>query len=77
MLLLLHLNVITLLGENQSLTRIRDEILNKTNPLAIIKKISGKIRPSRIRVEINDKLAKVIFKLRDEDSNVVAFRKSW
>lgn len=44
------------------------DILLAENPLVLIKKISGKIRPSRIRVEINDKLAKVIFKLSDEDS---------
>lgn len=41
-------------------------VLLAENPLAIIKKITGGIRPSRIRVEINDKLAKVIFKLSDE-----------
>ena len=45
------------------------DVLLAENPLALIKKITGRIRPSRIRVEINDKLAKVIFKLRDEDSN--------
>lgn len=44
------------------------DVLMSENPLALIKKISGKIRPSRTRVEINDKLAKVIFKLSDEDS---------
>jgi len=44
------------------------DVLLAENPLVLIKKISGKIRPSRIRVEINDKLAKVIFKLSDEDS---------
>ena len=45
------------------------DVLMSENPLALIKKISGKIRPSRIRIELNDKLAKVIFKLSDEDSN--------
>ena len=45
------------------------DVLLAENPLVLIKKISGKIRPSRIRVEINDKLAKVIFKLSDEDSH--------
>ena len=44
------------------------DVVLAENPLALIKKISGKIRPSRTRVEINDKLAKVIFKLSDEDS---------
>ena len=42
------------------------DVLLAENPLAIIKKITGGIRPSRTRVEINDKLAKVIFKLSDE-----------
>ena len=42
------------------------DVLNSENPLAIIHKITGSLRPSRIRVEINDKLAKVIFKLSDE-----------
>ena len=42
------------------------DVLLAKNPLAIIKKITGGIRPSRTRVEINDKLAKVIFKLSDE-----------
>ncbi|MBO4780055.1 MAG: hypothetical protein J5497_05405 [Selenomonadaceae bacterium] len=41
------------------------DVLNSENPLAIIHKITGSLRPSRIRVEINDKLAKVIFKLSD------------
>ena len=42
------------------------DVLASGNPLAIIKKICGGLRPSRIRVEINDKLAKVIFKPSDE-----------
>lgn len=42
------------------------DVLLAENPLAIIKKITGGIRHSRTRVEINDKLAKVIFKLSDE-----------
>ena len=42
------------------------DVLLAENPLAIIHKITGGLRPSRIRVEINDKLAKVIFKLSDE-----------
>ena len=42
------------------------DVLLAENPLAIIKKITGGIRLSRTRVEINDKLAKVIFKLSDE-----------
>ena len=45
------------------------DVLLAENPLAIIKKITGGIRPSRIRVEINDKLAKVIFKLSDEGTD--------
>ena len=57
-----RINVITLTGQIQALQLIENEILNQTSPLAIIKKITGGIRPSRIRVEINDKLAKVIFK---------------
>ena len=61
-----RINVITLTGQIQALQLIENEILNQTSPLAIIKKITGGIRPSRIRVEINDKLAKVIFKLSDE-----------
>lgn len=44
------------------------DVLMSENPLALIHKITGSLRPSRIRVEINDKLAKVIFKLNDEDS---------
>lgn len=44
------------------------DVVLAENPLALIKKISGKIRPSRTRVEINDKLAKVMFKLSEEDS---------
>ena len=63
-----RINVITLTGQIQALQLIENEILKQTEPLALIKKISGKIRPSKIRVEINDKLAKVIFKLNDEDS---------
>lgn len=42
------------------------DVLTSENPLTIIKKICGGLRPSKIRVEINDKLAKVIFKLSDE-----------
>ena len=45
------------------------DVLLAENPLAITKKITGGIRPSRIRVEINDKLAKVIFKLSDEGTD--------
>ncbi len=45
------------------------DVLLAENPLAIIKKITGGIRPSRTRVEINDKLAKVIFKLSDEGTS--------
>ena len=45
------------------------DVVISENPLALIKKISGGLRPSRIRVELNDKLAKVIFKLSNEDSN--------
>lgn len=45
------------------------DFLVSDNPISLIKKISGRIRPSRIRVELNDKLAKVIFKLSDNDSN--------
>ena len=45
------------------------DVLLAENPLAIIKKITGGIRPSRTRVEINDKLAKVIFKLSDEGTD--------
>ena len=45
------------------------DVLLAENPLAIIKKITGGIRPSRIRVEINDKLAKIIFKLSDEGTD--------
>ena len=41
------------------------DVLSSENPLGIIKKITGGIRPSKVRVEINDKLAKVIFKLSD------------
>ena len=52
---------------NQNLTIPVTSLLPTfSDPLAIIKKITGGIRPSRIRVEINDKLAKVIFKLSDE-----------
>ena len=42
------------------------DVLLAENPLNIIHKITGGLRPSRTRVEINDKLAKVIFKLSDE-----------
>ena len=42
------------------------DVLLSENPLNIIHKITGGLRPSRTRVEINDKLAKVIFKLSDE-----------
>ena len=45
------------------------DVLLAENPLAIIHKITGGLRPSRIRVEINDKLAKVIFKLSDEGTD--------
>ena len=64
-----RINVITLTGQIQALQLIENEILNQTSPLAIIKKITGGIRPSRTRVEINDKLAKVIFKLSDEGTD--------
>ena len=63
-----RIDIITLVGQNQVLQSIENEILKQTEPLAIISKITGGIRPSRIRVEINDKLAKVIFKLNEEDS---------
>ena len=42
------------------------DVILAENPLSIIHKITGGIRPSKTRVEINDKLAKVIFKLSDE-----------
>ena len=42
------------------------DVIMADNPHATIHKITGSLRPSRIRVEINDKLAKVIFKLSDE-----------
>ena len=45
------------------------DVLSSENPLTIIKKITGSLRPSKIRVEINDKLAKVIFKLSDEGTD--------
>ena len=45
------------------------DVLVSENPLAIIHKITGGLRPSKIRVEINDKLAKVIFKLSDEGTD--------
>ena len=64
-----RINVIILTGQIQALQLIENEILNQTSPLAIIKKITGGIRPSRTRVEINDKLAKVIFKLSDEGTD--------
>ena len=61
-----RINVTTLTGQIQALQLIENEILKQTELLTIIKKITGGIRPSRTRVEINDKLAKVIFKLSDE-----------
>ena len=42
------------------------DVIMAEDPHATIHKITGSLRPSRIRVEINDKLAKVIFKLSDE-----------
>ena len=45
------------------------DVLMAENPHAAISKITGGLRPSRIRVEINDKLAKVIFKLSDEGTD--------
>ena len=45
------------------------DVLLAENSLAIIHKITGGLRPSRIRVEINDKLAKVIFKLSDKGTD--------
>ena len=45
------------------------DVLMAENPHASIQKICGGLRPSRIRVEINDKLAKVIFKLSDEGTD--------
>ena len=44
------------------------DVIMAEDPHGTMHKISGSLRPSRIRVEINDKLAKVIFKLNDEDS---------
>ena len=42
------------------------DVLMAEKPHDIIHKITGGLRPSRTRVEINDKLAKVIFKLSGE-----------
>lgn len=42
------------------------DVIMSENPHGTMHKITGSLRPSRIRVEINDKLAKVIFKLSDE-----------
>ena len=66
---MLRINVTTLIEQKQVLQFIENEILKQTDPLAIIKRITGGLRPSRIRVEINDKLAKVIFKLSDEGTD--------
>ena len=53
--------------EGQNTINFQNVIMTE-NPGELIKKIRGSFRPSRTRVEINDKLAKVIFKLSDEDS---------
>ena len=52
-------------GNEEEPSKFSDVIMAE-NPHATIHKITGSLRPSRIRVEINDKLAKVIFKLSDE-----------
>ena len=40
-------------------------VLADDDPIATIKRLNGSLRPSRIRTEINEKLAKVVFKLSD------------
>ena len=52
--------------ENQALKFFCNEISNKKNPLVTLKKLCGGLRPSRTRVEINEKLVKVIFKLSEQ-----------
>lgn len=53
-------------GENQAFAFLRSEIMSRKSPRAAMSKLCGGIRPSRVRVDLNDKLAKTIFKLSDE-----------
>lgn len=52
-------------GENQAFAFLRSEIMSQKSPRAAMSKLCGGIRPSRVRVDLNDKLAKVIFKHSD------------
>lgn len=48
---------------------LQNEILNQENTPSAISKIYSKIRPSKVRFDLNDKLAKVIFHLSDESKS--------
>ena len=45
------------------------DVLTVDDPIAIIKRLNGSLRPSRTRLELNEKLAKVVFKLSDGGMN--------
>ena len=42
------------------------DVFKSADPVAVVKKLNGSLRPSGTRVEINEKLAKVVFKLSNE-----------
>lgn len=45
------------------------DVLTVEDPIAVIKRLNGSIRPSRTRTELNEKLAKVVFKLSSDGMN--------
>ena len=45
------------------------DFLTVEDPIAIIKRLNGSIRPARTRTELNEKLAKVVFKLSSGGMN--------
>ena len=59
------INDSTLSAQNQAQKVLRDEIAKGTDPFVALRKICNKLRPSRTRVELNDKLTRVIFKLSE------------